>query len=275
MTTNEIYRRLGVSEAVLAFGEGILAALQDRFAEIDRNAEINQAKVLAAMQKNRVNAANFAATTGYGYDDEGRDNLERVYADTFRTEAALVRPQITCGTHALAVALSANLLPGDELLAVSGKPYDTLEEVIGIRESRRFHGIDTLTEDDLLNGVIGDTTIGLGSYIIDIHDGNGAGTIVKKVKPYGIPYGSTVSSDIANLMFAGRCGSMDAVAMSSLRVMPPLMAMGQAAGVGAALAVEKGVDPGQVNVAEVRSILRADGVMLETSPDAADKYPNE
>lgn len=135
MTTNEIYRRLGVSEAVLAFGEGILAALQDRFAEIDRNAEINQAKVLAAMQKNRVNAANFAATTGYGYDDEGRDNLERVYADTFRTEAALVRPQITCGTHALAVALSANLLPGDELLAVSGKPYDTLEEVIGIRPS--------------------------------------------------------------------------------------------------------------------------------------------
>ena len=135
MTTNEIYRRLGVSEAVLAFGEGILAALQDRFAEIDRNAEINQAKVLAAMQKNRVNAANFAATTGYGYDDEGRDNLERVYADTFRTAAALVRPEITCGTDALAVALSANLLPGDELLAVSGKPYDTLEEVIGIRPS--------------------------------------------------------------------------------------------------------------------------------------------
>ena len=117
--------------------------------------------------------------------------------------------------------------------------------------------------------------IGIGSYIIDIHDGDGASTIVKKVMPYGIPYGSTVSSDIANLMFAGRCGSMDAVAMSSLRVMPPLMAMGQAAGVGAALAVEKGVDPGQVNVAEVRSILRSDGVMLETSPDAADKYPNE
>ena len=87
------------------------------------------------MQKNRVNATHFAASTGYGYDDEGRDNLERVYADAFHTEAALVRPQITCGTHALAVALSANLLPGDELLAISGKPYDTLEEVIGIRPS--------------------------------------------------------------------------------------------------------------------------------------------
>ncbi|MDO4813368.1 MAG: methionine gamma-lyase family protein [Eubacteriales bacterium] len=135
MTTNEIYQQLGVSEQVLSFSEGILAALTDRFAQIDRNAEINQAKVIAAMQKNRVNATNFAATTGYGYDDEGRDNLERVYADTFHTEAALVRPQITCGTHALAIALSANLLPGDELLAISGKPYDTLEEVIGIRPS--------------------------------------------------------------------------------------------------------------------------------------------
>lgn len=87
------------------------------------------------MQKNRVNATHFAASTGYGYDDEGRDNLERVYASAFHTEAALVRPQITCGTHALAIALSANLLPGDEMLAISGKPYDTLEEVIGLREA--------------------------------------------------------------------------------------------------------------------------------------------
>lgn len=146
---------------------------------------------------------------------------------------------------------------------------------LGVRESRRFHGIDTLTEEDLLGGVIDETTIGIGSYIIDIHDGCGASTIVKKVMPYGIPYGSTVSRDIANLMFAGRCGSMDAVAMSSLRVMPPLMAMGQGAGVGAALAVKKNVDPGQVTAGEVREILRADGVMLETSPDAVHKYPNE
>ena len=135
MNTNEIYQTLGVSPAVLAYGERILRTLTEQFAAIDANAELGQAKVLAAMQKNRVNATHFAATTGYGYDDEGRDTLERVYADTFHTEAALVRPQLVCGTHALAVALSANLLPGDELLAISGKPYDTLEEVIGIRPS--------------------------------------------------------------------------------------------------------------------------------------------
>ena len=135
MNTNDIYQALGVSPAVLAYGERVLATLTEQFAAIDANAELGQAKVLAAMQKNRVNATHFAATTGYGYDDEGRDTLERVYADTFHTEAALVRPQLVCGTHALAVALSANLLPGDELLAISGKPYDTLEEVIGIRPS--------------------------------------------------------------------------------------------------------------------------------------------
>lgn len=139
---------------------------------------------------------------------------------------------------------------------------------LGVRETRRFNGIDTLTETDLMNGVIDETTIGLGSYIIDIHDGAGAGTICKKVMPYGIPYGSTVSADISNLMFAGRCGSMDSVAMSSLRVMPPLMAMGQGAGVGAALAVKKGVKPGEITPAEVREILRADGVMLEPDPNA-------
>ena len=135
MTAAEIYKTLGVREETLAYGDSVLAPLAARFAEIDRRAETNQAKVLAAMQKNRVNATHFAASTGYGYDDDGRDTLERVYADVFHTQAALVRPQITCGTHALAVALGANLLPGDELLAVSGKPYDTLEEVIGIRPS--------------------------------------------------------------------------------------------------------------------------------------------
>ena len=131
----EMYARLGVSEAVYAYGEEILTGLRERFAAVDAVAEYNQAKVLHAMQKNRVGASCFAATTGYGYDDVGRDNLERVYADTFHTEAALVRPQITCGTHALTVALSANLLPGDELLSPVGAPYDTLEEVIGIRPS--------------------------------------------------------------------------------------------------------------------------------------------
>lgn len=131
----ELYNTMGISPAVYHYGEEVLEKLKERFAYIDKIAEHNQAKVIAAMQKNRVSAACFAATTGYGYDDVGRDNLEKVYADVFHTEAALVRPQITCGTHALTVALSANLLPGDELLSPVGLPYDTLQEVIGIRES--------------------------------------------------------------------------------------------------------------------------------------------
>ena len=133
--TNSIYNQLGVSDKVLCFGQEVLAGLSDQFRHIDQVAEFNQAKVIAAMQKNRVNATHFNLSTGYGYDDEGRDNLERVYADCFGTEAALVRPQITCGTHALALALGANLLPSDELLSPVGGPYDTLEEVIGIRTS--------------------------------------------------------------------------------------------------------------------------------------------
>lgn len=133
--TNSIYNQLGVSDKVLRFGQEVLEGLTDQFRHIDQVAEFNQAKVIAAMQKNRVNATHFNLSTGYGYDDEGRDNLERVYADCFGAEAALVRPQITCGTHALALALGANLLPGDELLSPVGGPYDTLEEVIGIRPS--------------------------------------------------------------------------------------------------------------------------------------------
>ncbi len=130
-----IYENLGVSEEVLRFGEEILAGLKTRFDEIDENAEYNQLKVISAMQKNRVSAACFASSSGYGYDDLGRDVLERVYADTFHTEDALVRQQITCGTHALGIALAGNLRPGDELLSPVGRPYDTLEEIIGIRPS--------------------------------------------------------------------------------------------------------------------------------------------
>ena len=135
MNTESMYTALGITPEVHRFGEEVLAGLRARFDEIDRVAEYNQCKVIGAMQKNRVDATHFAATTGYGYNDAGRDNLERVYADCFHTEAALVRPQITCGTHALTVALSANLLPGDTLLSPVGAPYDTLEEVIGIRPS--------------------------------------------------------------------------------------------------------------------------------------------
>ncbi len=136
MNNQKIYEELGVSGDVYCFGEKILETLADRFRKIDEIAEYNQQKVTFALQKNKVDATCFAASTGYGYNDAGRDKLERVYADTFHTEAALVRPQITCGTHALAVALSANLRPGDELLSPCGRPYDTLEEVIGIRPSR-------------------------------------------------------------------------------------------------------------------------------------------
>ena len=129
------YEEMGISSDVYAYGEKVIEKLKDRFDEIDKVAEYNQAKVLSAFRKNRVSATCFAASTGYGYNDEGRDKLEQVYADVFHTEAALVRPHITCGTHALTIALSANLLPGDELLSPVGLPYDTLQEVIGIRPS--------------------------------------------------------------------------------------------------------------------------------------------
>ncbi|MBP5669090.1 MAG: methionine gamma-lyase family protein, partial [Lachnospiraceae bacterium] len=129
------YLDMGISEKTYAFGESVLKELKERFEEIDKVAEINQLKVLGAMQKHQVSEACLLGTTGYGYNDLGRDALEAVYASVFHTEDALVRPQITCGTHALALALMSNLRPGDELLSPVGKPYDTLEEVIGIRPS--------------------------------------------------------------------------------------------------------------------------------------------
>ena len=132
----EIYEQLGISREVYEFGAEIETSLKERFEEFDRKAEYNQMKVLLAMQKNKVSSECFNGSSGYGYDDFGRDTLEKVYADTFHTEACLVRPQIACGTHALAIALFGNLRPGDELLAPAGKPYDTLEEVIGIRPAK-------------------------------------------------------------------------------------------------------------------------------------------
>lgn len=131
----KLYQALGISEQVFAFGTEIEKELKERFAQIDEVAEYNQLKVIHAMQKCKVSEACLYSTTGYGYNDLGRDTLEQVYAACFGTEDALVRPQIACGTHALATALSGNLRPGDELLSPVGKPYDTLEEVIGIRPS--------------------------------------------------------------------------------------------------------------------------------------------
>lgn len=150
----KIYKNLGITEAVVDYSGKIEETLKERFNKISEVAEYNQAKVLYAFQKNRVDTACMQSSTGYGYDDIGRDKLERVYADVFNAESALVRPQITCGTHALTIALSANLLPGDEMLAPAGKPYDTLEEVIGIRESAcslKEYGV-TYRQVDLLDG---------------------------------------------------------------------------------------------------------------------------
>ncbi len=150
--SKEMYLQMGISNEVYEFTEKIWCSLKERFEEIDALSEYNQMKVIQAMQKNRVSEACLLGTTGYGYNDLGRETLESVYADIFHTEDALVRPQITCGTHALALALMSNLRPGDELLSPVGKPYDTLEEVIGIRDSKgslKEYGI-TYSQVDLL-----------------------------------------------------------------------------------------------------------------------------
>ncbi|MBQ4220005.1 MAG: methionine gamma-lyase family protein [Butyrivibrio sp.] len=152
LTTDKIYEEFGISEKVHRFGEIIIEELSERFKKIDETAEYNQLKVLKAMQDNKVSEACLMGTTGYGYNDIGREKLEAVYASVFHTEDALVRPQITCGTHALALALMSNLRPGDMLFSPVGKPYDTLEEVIGIRESKGSlaeYGI-TYSQVDLL-----------------------------------------------------------------------------------------------------------------------------
>ena len=152
---NGIYKSLGIDEDILLFGEGILQSLKERFDEIEKNDEYNKLNVLRAMQECHVSEACLLGTTGYGYNDVGRDTLEDVYAKLFSAEDALVRPQITCGTHALALALMSNLRPGDELLSPVGKPYDTLEEVIGIRESKgslKEYGISYRQVDLLADG---------------------------------------------------------------------------------------------------------------------------
>lgn len=149
------YEKMGISREVFRQGEEILKGLKSRFAQIDQVAEFNQLKVLEAMQENRVSEACLLGSTGYGYNDVGRDTLEQVYASVFGTEDALVRAQITCGTHALALALFSNLRPGDELLSPVGKPYETLEEVIGIRQGKgslREYGITYRQVDLLPNG---------------------------------------------------------------------------------------------------------------------------
>ena len=154
-TTKEMYKMMGISPSIYEYGEKIVKGLEERFKSIDLIAEYNQMKVILAMQKNRVSEMHFQASTGYGYNDAGRDTLEKVYADIFHTEAALVRTQIICGTHALNIALSGNLRPGDELLSPVGKPYDTMDEIIGIRPSMGSlaeYGVSYRQVDLLQNG---------------------------------------------------------------------------------------------------------------------------
>ncbi|MCH5265647.1 MAG: methionine gamma-lyase family protein [Lachnospiraceae bacterium] len=166
------YQAFGIDERVIDFGNRVLEEIKERFAALDETAEINQLKVIHAMQKNRVSESHLSGSTGYGYNDTGRDTLERVYADIFRAEDALVRSQITCGTHALSLALSAVLRPGDELLSPVGKPYDTLEGVIGMEGSKtkgslrefgiRYRQVDLLEDSEFdydgIRAAIGEKT---------------------------------------------------------------------------------------------------------------------
>ncbi|MBD5542483.1 MAG: hypothetical protein HDR00_15075 [Lachnospiraceae bacterium] len=154
-TVKTLYDELGIDKDVYELGEEWCRNLKERFDAIDKTAEYNQLKVLKAMQDAKVSEACLTGTTGYGYNDLGRDALEAVYAGIFHTEDALVRPQITCGTHALALALMSNVRPGDEILSPVGKPYDTLEEVIGIRESKgslKEYGVSYAQADLLPDG---------------------------------------------------------------------------------------------------------------------------
>ncbi len=155
MNKEAVYEEMGIDKKIIDFCQEVERSLKQRFEKIDEIAEINQMKVIRAMQQNKVSEAHFAASSGYGYNDIGRDTLEDVYATVFHAESALVRPQLMCGTHALTVALAANLRPGDELLSPVGKPYDTLEGVIGIRPSKGSlaeYGITYKQVDLLGNG---------------------------------------------------------------------------------------------------------------------------
>ncbi len=152
----QYYMELGIDEKVYDFCNQIEESLKDRFNEIDKTAEMNQIKVLRAMQSAKLAEQHLFGTTGYGYNDSGREAVEEIYAKVFKTEDALVRQQITCGTHALSIALSGNLRPGDEILSPVGRVYDTLEGVIGIRESKgslaeygiTFNKVDLLPNGD-------------------------------------------------------------------------------------------------------------------------------
>ena len=137
---NYLINEFNIAPEVIKAVEEAESVLADRFSELDDICAICQMKVLRAFQENHINATHFDWSTGYGYDDPGREAVERVYASIFGTEAALVRPNIVNGTHAIATTLFGILKPGDELLEVTGAPYDTLETVIGKYSSGEFAG---------------------------------------------------------------------------------------------------------------------------------------
>lgn len=136
MKKEKIYDEIGLDAELIKISNEVFEELKEIFNEVDEIASFNQIKVLKAMQKAKLSDIHFAATTGYGYNDLGRDKIEEIYKTVFKAEDALVRPQIVSGTHALNLALSGNLRPNDELLSVVGLPYDTLLPVIGIKETR-------------------------------------------------------------------------------------------------------------------------------------------
>lgn len=157
-----MYEQFGINQKILELGENVLEKLSERFKQIDDTAEYNALKVIHAMQEARVSEASLVGTTGYGYGDIGRETLEDVYSKVFHTEDALVRPQITCGTHALNIALSGNLRPGDVLYSPAGKPYDTLESVIGIRKAKgslKEYGVEYEQTDLLEDGSFDYTSV--------------------------------------------------------------------------------------------------------------------
>ena len=198
----DLYASFGICREVLAFAEPVLDGLRRRFAAIDETAEYNQLRVIRAMQECHIGEAHLKGTTGYGYDDIGRDGLEKVYASYFGTEDALVRPQITCGTHALALALMGNLRPGDILLSAAGKPYDTLEEVIGIRPSRGSlaeYGIGYRQVDLLPDGIGGAISFikSLRPDILCMTD-NCYGEFVERIEPSHVGADMVVGSLIKN-----------------------------------------------------------------------------
>jgi cystathionine beta-lyase family protein involved in aluminum resistance len=144
MNLNIMLKEMGISESVISLSKKVEDKVKVKYAQIDEIAAFNQIKVLNAMQKNRLSDTHFGWNTGYGYDDAGRENTEKIFADIFGAEDALVRPLIVNGTHALTLCLQGTLRPGDTMLSVTGNPYDTLENVIGIAEGSE--GMGTLKE---------------------------------------------------------------------------------------------------------------------------------